>query len=99
MRIRDWLEVVEPFVDVIIYADNEPSEDEPVFKGSAYDIPWTIVDWKIAEEDSDGVKPISIDTYTNEYGNKVARICIYAISQQQKGVIANVKYYFKYCKR
>lgn len=80
MRIRDWLEVVEPYVDVIIYAENESFED-PIFKGSAYDIPWTVVDWKIAEEDSDGTKPISIDTYTNEYGNKSSRICIYAISQ------------------
>lgn len=81
MRIRDWLEVVEPLVDVVIYEDDEPVDDEPVFNGSAYDVPWTIIDWEIAKEDLDGTKPISIGTHTNKYGNKSNCIYIYAISQ------------------
>ena len=50
--------------DVIIFG----IEEEPLFKGAIYDIPWTLVDYPIGRTDNSNEYPIFITLEKNEYG-------------------------------
>lgn len=72
MTLREWIVQVDPIIDVIIFG----IEEEPLFKGAAYDIPWTLVDYPIGRNDDLNEYPIFITPEKNEYGVSLPIITI-----------------------
>lgn len=87
MKLKNWLKQTDSMFDVAIWGDDE---DEPLYKGSAFNIPWTIVDLKIGrkndykEDDKSAFitdEPIFITTYKNEHGTIMPLISIAVIEE------------------
>jgi len=67
MKLKKWLKMVDPLVDVVIYT---PDDDEvPAFEGSALDIPWSLTDYKLGRKDDDTEEPIYISVKEKTYAN------------------------------
>ena len=79
MKFKKWLKLVDPIVDVVIWTQDNP--DEPTYEGSALDIPWYMVDWKIGRADGDTEEPIYISRHKNKYGNEVECIVVNLIAE------------------
>ena len=53
MKLKNWIKYVDSLNDIIIWGVDDK---EPLFEGSVFEIPWTIVDYKIGRvnpEDTD----------------------------------------------
>lgn len=68
MTLRKWLKVIDPICDIVIWADYD--NEEPIFEGSVFDIPWVWVDCEIGrgENDDSEDEPIYISKHINKYG-------------------------------
>jgi len=67
MILRDWLEQVDPIVDVEIWTPDD--NEEPAFAGSALEIPWVYINYRLAtKKEMEGEYPIFIGIHTNQYG-------------------------------
>ena len=87
MKLKKWLKQTDSMFDVVIWGDDE---NDPLYKGSALNIPWTIIDFEIGrkndyEEDDKSAfvtdEPIFIATYRNEYGTIMPLISITVIEE------------------
>lgn len=88
MKLKKWLKQTDSMFDVVIWGDDE---NEPLYKGSPLDIPWTIVNLEIGrkdnykKEDDKSVfiadEPIFITTYRNEYGTIMPLVSISVIEE------------------
>lgn len=58
MKLKNWIKYVDSLDNVIIWGmDNK----EPIFEGCVFEIPWTIVNYKIGRMNSkDGDEPIYV---------------------------------------
>ena len=82
MTLKEWLKPMDLIFDVTIWGKND---EEPLFEGPAFNIPWTIVDYKIGRTNKqDKEEPIFITTYTNEYKVKLPKIIINVIENDNK---------------
>lgn len=58
MKLKNWIKYVDGLNDVIIWGVDDK---EPIFEGSVFEIPWTIVDYKIGRTNpEDGDEPIYV---------------------------------------
>lgn len=73
MKLKKWLKYVDPIVNVKIFGSND---DEPIFEGAAFDIPWQLVEHKIGRADDDKEEPIYICSYVNQYNVELPLIVI-----------------------
>ncbi len=75
MKLIDILRLMSFDVDVIIYSGDD---SEPLFKGGAHDVPWTLVNYEL-DNSEDG----AIFTYheTNEHGVIIPYVIIYIIEE------------------
>lgn len=48
MIFRDWIKMVDSMDEIHIYMEDE---DDPIFKGHVFDIPWTLIDLPFAKRD------------------------------------------------
>ena len=48
MKLRKWLEQIEPIVDCVIWGEDD---NKPIFEGSVFNIPWTITELEIGRKD------------------------------------------------
>ena len=44
MLLKDWIKFVFPFIDVVIFSQEE---EEPIYEGNIFDIPWWIADCEL----------------------------------------------------
>lgn len=75
MKLGKWIKVVDPVIDVEIWSQYS-EEDEPLYKGSMFNIPWTLVDKEIGRVDDNINEPIFIVQKENEYGVMLPYIVI-----------------------
>ena len=66
MKLEKWIKVIDPVIEVEIWS--QYTEDEPLYKGSMFNIPWTLVDKEIGRVDDITNEPIFIVQRENEYG-------------------------------
>lgn len=66
MKLGKWIKVIDPVIEVEIWS--QYTEDEPLYKGSMFNIPWTLVDKEIGRVDDITNEPIFIVQRENEYG-------------------------------
>ena len=84
MTLKEWLKSMDLVFDVAIWgSDNE----EPLFEGPAFNIPWTIVDYKIGRTDKQDKReePIYVTIYKNEYNVHLPKIIINVIDKEEEG--------------
>ena len=75
MILKEWIKLVDPIVDVVIWTQDD--KDEPAFEGSVLDIPWWLADCEIGRADSfDCDEPIYISTHTNRFNHELPVIVI-----------------------
>ena len=70
MKLKDWIEIVDPIVDVTIWIEND---DEPIFEGNMMDIPWWLIDYEIGRR-NDPEEPIYV--YAKKHNNGYYNPCI-----------------------
>ena len=75
MKLKKWLKYIDPIIDVKIFGSDTP-EDKPVFEGSMFDIPWSLVEHEIGRIDGDEEEPIYICSHVNQYGTELPLIVI-----------------------
>ena len=51
MKLGEFLKYFEPFVDVVIWLKDE--EEEPVYCGTIFDIPYGYIDYELVDKDND----------------------------------------------
>lgn len=66
MKLGKWIKVIDPVIEVEIWS--QYTEDEPLYKGNMFNIPWTLVDKEIGRVDDNINEPIFIVQRENEYG-------------------------------
>ena len=66
MKLGKWIKVIDPVIEVEIWS--QYTEDEPLYKGSMFNIPWTLVDKEIGRVDDITNEPVFIVQRENEYG-------------------------------
>ena len=66
MKLGKWIKVIDPVIEVEIWS--QYTEDEPLYKGSMFNIPWTLVDKEIGRVDDITNEPIFIVQRENKYG-------------------------------
>ena len=77
MKLRDILEQIDPIGDIVIWTEENDEESGPEFDGSILDIPWLLVDCRLAtKEENEGDPPIFISQHENKFGTKLP--CIVA---------------------
>ena len=83
MTLKEWLKPMDLIFDVVIWgSDNK----EPIFEGPAFNIPWTIVDYKIRQVKREREEePIYITTYKNEYNVHLPKIIVNVIDKEEEG--------------
>lgn len=73
MKLRKWLKITDVMeLKAAIYIENE---EDPIWKGSAYYIPWWLADLEIADPTLAG-EPISFRTHFDEDDNPGVIICL-----------------------
>ena len=75
MTLKNWLKDMDLIFDVTIW---EKDDEEPLYEGEAFNIPWTIVDYPIGRE-NDKEKPIYIYLHKNKYGVNLPKVVINVI--------------------
>lgn len=75
MKLKKWLKYVDPIIDVKIFESGAP-DDEPAFKGPAFNIPWSLVEREIGRTKEDKEEPIYICSHVNDYGTELPLIVI-----------------------
>jgi hypothetical protein len=74
MKLKKWLKYVDPIVDVKIF---EGEEEDPVFEGPLFDIPWGLTEHEIGRVDNtDKDEPIFICSHVNQYNVELPLIVI-----------------------
>lgn len=80
MTLKEWLKKIDLIVDVEIWGQDDKI---PLFKGAAFDIPWTIVDFQLGRMDNFKASPIYICTYKNEKNVTLPIITINVIEKEE----------------
>lgn len=78
MKLIDVLRFMSFDVDVIIYDNEVTTDEEPLFKGGAQQVPWTLVNKELPQGDG----TIFTCTETNEYGVNIPYIIFYIIMEE-----------------
>ena len=82
MTLKEWLKPMDLVFDVAIWGSDD---EEPLFEGSAFNIPWTIVDYKIGRVNKqDKQEPIYVTIYKNEYNVHLPKIIINVIDKEEE---------------
>lgn len=77
MTLKQWIKVIDPCIDVVIWGNT--TENEPIYEGSLFNIPWIYMDYQIGRPDGNTEEPIYITQKTNEYGVTLPCITINVI--------------------
>lgn len=80
MTLKEWLKKIDLVIDVKIWGKDDK---EPLFEGTAFDIPWTIVDFQLGRMDNFKASPIYICTYKNEKNVTLPMIVINVIEKEE----------------
>lgn len=79
MKLINWIELIDPIVDVVIFVD---AEEEKRYEGSLLDMPWYLINHEIGRFDKDEEEPIFISYKENKYGAILPTITINLISPE-----------------
>lgn len=80
MTLKEWLKKIDLVIDVKIWGQDDKI---PLFEGSAFDIPWTIIDFRLGRMDGLTAPPIYICTYKNERNVTLPIIVINVIEKEE----------------
>lgn len=80
MTLKEWLKPMDLVFDVVIWGSDDK---EPLFEGPAFNIPWTIVDYKIGRVNKQDKKEEPI--WVNEYNVHLPKIIINVIEKEEEG--------------
>jgi hypothetical protein len=80
MTLKEWLKKIDLVIDVKIWGQDD---EIPLFEGSAFDIPWTIIDFQLGRMDDLTAPPIYICTYKNERNVTLPIIVINVIEKEE----------------
>ena len=72
MKLRKWLKNVNPIgLKIVVWDKDSMVDEEPLFAGSAFDLPWWIGEGIISKSDEDDDEPIDFrDNLGKEFNNK-----------------------------
>ena len=82
MTLKEWIKKVDLVIDVKIWGQDD---ETPLFEGSAFDIPWTIIDFQIGRTDNSTEEPIYICTYKDKNNIELPIIVINVIEKEEEG--------------
>lgn len=57
MTLKKWIKYVDGLENVIIWGKDD---SEPLFEGSIFNIPWTLMNYKIGNTDNSSEEPIHL---------------------------------------
>jgi hypothetical protein len=81
MILKNWLKNMDLIFDVTIWGKDD---EEPLYEGEAFNIPWTIVDYPIGRMNNDKEEPIYICLHKNKYGVNLPKVVINVIENDKK---------------
>ena len=63
MTLKKWIKYVDGLDNVIIWGKNDA---EPLFEGCIFEIPWTLINYKIGNTDKNSDEPIHLVNLSNK---------------------------------
>lgn len=73
MKLKKWIKQIDCLSNVIIWDSN--SDEEPLFEGVIFDIPWVLTECQIGRANSKE-EPIYLSTKKDSFGNVMPLIVI-----------------------
>lgn len=81
MKLRKWLKNINPIgLNIVVWDRDSVADEEPLFAGSAWDLPWWVGEGIISKLDEDDDGPID---FRNDLGKEF---------HNSPGVVVTVKF-------
>ena len=72
MKLRKWLKNINPIsLNIVVWDEDSIKDEEPVYAGSIWDLPWWVAEGKISRLNKDDDEPIDFrENLGKEFKNK-----------------------------